>query len=172
MSSRWWEQVYGDPCRQCGVVWVVSFEDAVADVAAVPALMRDALRGVDGAVRHPDLGWSSTGYVVHVADTLRVWAERVAGALAGDEVPVAGFDAEGVAAARGYDGFGKQAALWSLRRAVGDWCEVVRSAHLEGVGVQHPSRGRLDALDVALRNRHGALHHVWDVRHIVGQQHR
>ena len=36
VHGRWWEEVHGDPCRECGTSWVVPPYRAVADVEAVP----------------------------------------------------------------------------------------------------------------------------------------
>ena len=72
-----------------------------------------------------------------------------------------------LAEARRYAGFGPAAAVWTLRRATADWCQVVQDAHAAGVLVRHRSRGALTAHAVALRNRHGVLHHLWDVRRLA-----
>ena len=161
--TPWWEDVHGDPCRECGTSWVVPFEVAVEQVRGVPDVVAELLpRAGD-----PTGGWSATEYVVHTADTLRSWAERLAAALADDPRVPAGHDADEPARARRYGSFGAGAALWTVRRAVADWCDVVVAAQAAGVVVRHASRGPLTVHDVALRNRHGALHHVQDVRRLV-----
>lgn len=161
--SPWWEDVYGDPCRECGTAWVVPFEVAVEQVAGVP----DAVAQLLPRAGAPTGGWSATEYVVHTADTLRSWAERLTAALVGDPRVPAGYDADELAAARRYGSFDTGAALWTLRRATADWCDVVVAAHEAGAVVRHASRGSLTAHDIALRNRHGALHHVRDVEELL-----
>jgi hypothetical protein len=159
----WWEDVHGDPCRECGTSWVVGFERAVEDVARVPWEFALVLP----LAGPPTSGWSGTEYTVHVADTLRSWSERLVAALAGDAAVPAGHDADELAAARRYGSFGPGAALWAVRRATEEWCDVVREAHARGVAVRHARHGDLSAHDIALRNRHGALHHVGDVRRLA-----
>lgn len=159
----WWEDVHGDPCRECGTSWVVPFEVAVEQVAGVPDLLAELLPRAGP----PADGWSAVEYVVHTADTLRSWAERLAAALAGDARVPAGHDADDLARARRYGSFDAGAALWTVRRATADWCDVAVGAQAAGVLVRHASRGSLTAHDVALRNRHGALHHVRDVEALV-----
>lgn len=159
---RWWEDVHGDPCRECGTSWNVGVEQAVDDVARVPWEFALVLP----LAGPPTTGWSGPEYVVHVADTLRSWSERLVAALAGDPAVPAGHDADELAEARRYSSFGPGAALWAVRCAAEDWCDVVREAQARGAVVRHPAHGELSVRDVALRNRHGALHHVWDVRRL------
>ncbi|GAA4962159.1 DinB family protein [Kineococcus glutinatus] len=160
----WGARLYGDPCTRCAWSWS---GDAAADIAyvrEVPARYARLLTGRAGTERHPDLGWSVTGYVCHVGDNLRQWAERVAGVLRGGDPRVAGYDPDALAAARGYERTSLPAALWSLERSAAAWVQVLGEAVAAGVVLQHATRGPQPAADVAGNNAHDAHHHEWDVR--------
>ncbi|MEH3075585.1 MAG: hypothetical protein PGN11_02730 [Quadrisphaera sp.] len=166
-TAPWWEVVHGDPCRECGTPWVVPFERALDDVRAVPDRLALLVADTPTDARCPDLAWPAVEYAVHVADSLRTWSERLGGALAGDAACASGADLAALVQVRRYDSYGWGAALWSVRRSAQEWCDVVREAHRRGVVVRHPQRGPLTAEDVALRVRHSALHHLWDVSRTV-----
>ena len=76
--NRWGRENFGDPCRVCGFDWSMPEETARALVAEAPQTFADLIGPSDGRERHPDLEWTAGGYVCHVADSLRVWAERLA----------------------------------------------------------------------------------------------
>lgn len=118
--------------------------------------------------RHPDLEWSAVAYVCHIADNLRIWAERLAGAALGSTTPVSSYDGDLLARARVYDGVPVEGALWSLGRAVADWKAAVLLAAERNVVLQHPERGRQTVEDVALNNAHDAHHHIWDIERSTG----
>ncbi len=137
-------------------------EQAVDDVARVPWEFALVLP----LAGPPTTGWSGPEYVVHVADTLRSWSERLVAALAGDPAVPAGTTRTSSPRPGATPRSAPGAALWAVRRAAEDWCDVVREAQARGAVVRHPAHGVLSVRDVALRNRHGALHHVWDVRRL------
>jgi hypothetical protein len=155
---------HGDPCRECGFDWSIDPEEAQARMAELPSALAGALAAATGAEQHPDLGWSVTGYVCHITDNLRVWAERLAGAALGGTADVGLYDADVMADARGYGSVSLPGALWSLRRATDDWLDAVSLAAGAGVVLRHPQRGPLCVEDVIRSNTHDASHHVWDVR--------
>lgn len=165
--ESWGAALYGDPCRECGFRWGLTPEQAVAAVAALPARYRELLAGRTGRERHPDLSWTPAAYVCHVADNLRAWAERLAGARLSGDPAVPGYDPDALAAARGYDRIGPAAALWSLEHAVPLWAGSVTEALAAGTLVQHATRGLQTAADVARNNAHDAHHHAWDVTRIL-----
>src|SRR3954465_14056769 len=119
--SDWGRQVFGEPCRECGFSWTTPATEADALIATTPERYARLLRVHDGSARHPMLEWTAGGYVCHVADSLRVWAERVANVALGDSGQVGEYNQNELAAARSYDSVGVRGALWSLQRAVGDW---------------------------------------------------
>jgi hypothetical protein len=98
-------------------------------------------------------------YVCHVADNLRIWAERLAGLALGASGPVANHDGDLLARARSYKGVPIQASLWSLQRASGDWMEAFRLAVDKGVVLLHPDRGEQSTVDVARSNAHDVHRH-------------
>ena len=81
--SDWGPSVYGDPCRECGFAWSTPVPEAIALVAILPVAFGGLLEGSVGTEQRPDLNWSVTGYVLHVSDNLRIWAERLMGVLGG-----------------------------------------------------------------------------------------
>ena len=162
--SEWGRATYGDPCRECGFAWSVTLDEAVAVVRAIPATYAQALGGAAGSERHPDLSWSVGSYVCHVADNLRIWAERLAGVAAGASPDVAAYDENELARARGYGQIALPAARWSLERAVADWLAALDAARSAEVVLRHPHGGALALVDVARLNAHDALHHAYDIR--------
>ncbi len=127
-------------------------------------MMRVALDGCDGTARAPGLGWDARSYVCHVADNLRIWAERMVAAIDVAEHAVAAYDADLLATARRYRAIPLRAALWTLEQSVGGWLSAVEDSRSAEVVLLHPDRGRLQLVDVASANAHDAYHHVHDVR--------
>lgn len=161
--DRWAGALYGDPCRGCSFVFSTELNESLSYLAGVAEEFSALLEGADGTERHPDLSWPVRSYVCHVADNLRIWAERLAGAAAGAKV-VAAYDENVLAAARSYCDVPLAAALWSLGRARGDWEAALSSVPREGILVVHPQRGDMHLEDVARGVAHDAFHHAWDVR--------
>jgi hypothetical protein len=62
-------------------------------VATIAYRCAELLAGTDSRARRHDLEWNAAGYVCHVTDNLRIWAERLVGAAGGDEMAVPGYDA-------------------------------------------------------------------------------
>ena len=170
--DEWSIATYGDPCRQCGYRWSLSLEEILDVMGDLPAGYRLVTARASGAERHPELAWSVTAYVCHVADNLRIWAERLQGALLGSTRAVRSYDDNLLAEARGYDGIDLQAALWSLTGAVGEWTATVleaRSRERSGppLALLHPERGEIRLVEVARANCHDAVHHRWDVQRVM-----
>jgi hypothetical protein len=161
--SGWGPSLYGDPCRECGFVWSASLADSRAVIDGLPDSFRMLVAGASGNERHPDLGWSVSEYVCHVGDNLRIWAERLMGAVDGAADVVGGYNEHELADARNYETIPLAAALWSLGRAVGDWQEAVGRSRVVGTILVHPERGAQTLDDVARSNAHDALHHQWDI---------
>ena len=166
--SDWGPSVYGDPCRECEFAWTTPVPKAIAFVANLPIAFGGLLEGRDGTEQHPDLDWSVTGYVLHVADNLRIWAERLMGTLGGAPLLVGNYDENKLADAHNYLEIPIQAATWSLTRSVDDWLSAVEAAPVSGVVMIHPVRGELVLSDVVLANAHDALHHQWDIERTLG----
>ena len=165
--NDWGVSVYGNPCRECGYNWTISMADGVPLVASLPFAFSELLEGWSGKELHPSLSWSVSGYVLHVADNLRIWAERLMGVVDGVPLVVGNYDENKLADVRNYENIPIQAALWSLTRSVDDWLSSVESAPSSGVVLVHPVRGELTLSDVVLSNAHDALHHQWDIERTI-----
>lgn len=161
--SGWWIEVFGDPCRSCAYHWSVSLDAATARVSDCPKRLGALLHGHDGRERHPELSWTAKAYVAHVADNLRIWAERMAAASAGVTAQIGEYDDNLLAQARAYEQMPLEGALWSLGKAVDCWEESVAAADAKMVVLNHPVRGKLSVLDVVRSNCHDVVHHEWDI---------
>nr|WP_139382537.1 hypothetical protein [Plantibacter cousiniae] len=104
-----------------------------------------------------------TGYVCHVADNLRLWAERVSAAMASGDTRITGYDPDAVALAQGYDEIALPVALGVLERSAQTWVSVLADAVAAEVVLLHESRGQQTAADIASNNGHDAHHHAWDI---------
>lgn len=161
--ETWGARLYGDPCASCGWRWSLAPLACVEQVRGAPARFADLLDGCTGTERHPDLSWSVTGYVAHVADDLRLWSERLARVMRGADLHVTGHDPDALAAARRYEELSPPGALWSLEQSAKAWADVLTQALEADVVVVHATRGTQRAEDVARNNAHDAHHHAWDV---------
>lgn len=161
--SKWGRQTYGDPCAECGFSWSLDYEEARLLMESIPSRYRVMLAETDGSARLPDLRWSALGYVCHVTDNLRTWAERLAAAALGSRTAISPYDADLLAVARRYGQTSVEGALWSLERAVGDWLLATKLSHEADARIQHCTRGEQTVLDVVQNNIHDALHHEWDI---------
>lgn len=167
-GERWGAELYGDPCTGCGYRWSLTPDEAVRLVEGLPDRFRQLLDGCTGEERHPDLSWGPIGYVCHVVDNLRAWAEGLgAGLVLGGEAAVPGYDPDLLGEARRYHRIVPAAALWSLERAAAAWAETVTAAVAQDVVLWHAGRGIQRATDVARNNAHDAYHHVWDIERIL-----
>lgn len=165
--AGWWVDAYGDPCGSCGFDWSIDADEATQKVAHSPARYASLLSGLDGTQRHPELTWSAKAYVFHVADNLRIWAERFAAARAGSVEPLASYDDRLLAQARAYEQMPLEAALWSLRQSVECWEESVAAADEASVVLDHPARGQLTVLEIVRSNCHDVVHHEWDIQRSI-----
>ncbi len=165
--EKWGASLYGNPCAGCDFEWSLTPHEAVRSVTELPARCRGLLAGHTGYERHPDLGWTPAGYVSHITDNLRNWAERLAGARLSGAVDVPGYDPDLVAEGRSYNQIAPAAALWSLERAADAWASSVTAALDAGTVLRHAERGAQRAEDVARNNAHDGHHHLWDIQRIL-----
>ena len=112
---------YGDPCRICGYSWSTDSQTCLKIIGGASARFDALLSQRDGSERRADLEWNARGYVAHVGDMMRIWAERLAGAALGPSGSVAPYDEEDLGEVRGYTELPLRGSLWSLERATGDW---------------------------------------------------
>jgi hypothetical protein len=166
--ETWGAARYGDPCVECGYQWSGPRATAVDLVSQIADRYTDLLAGTDGRARHPDLAWDAGGYVCHVTDNLRIWAERLAGAACGGVAAVPGYDADLLGRARNYTLVPVEGALWSLGRSVQSWIDAVRLAESADVVLRHARRGEQHIDDVVSNNAHDAFHHGWDIQRSLG----
>lgn len=163
----WGSALYGDPCRQCGFDWSVKPANAVALVVRMAEQVRQQVSDAPGDRRRPAGGWSVSEYVSHMADNLRNWAERVQGAILTGERDVAGYHPDELARARRYEAIPLAAAVWSLEVSCQTWGPTMTKALSQGLVLQHATRGRQSAEDIARNNCHDAWHHLWDIQEIL-----
>lgn len=162
--STWGSRFYGNPCRECGFNWRLTPSSAAALISAGPDRYAEVLDGEDGTAQHPDLTWPVGAYVVHVADNIWIWAERLWSAAIAGQTRIEPFDPDTLATARGYRRIPLQTALWSLSRAVTAWNEAIEAAVGRELVLEHPERGDLALSDVVLVVAHDVFHHEWDIR--------
>ncbi|HEY0215457.1 MAG TPA: DinB family protein [Cellulomonas sp.] len=163
----WGAPLYGNPCRECGYGWDLTPLEAVRAVGDAPGRFAAVLVTAPRPLRIPELGWSTAGYLRHVADNLEAWAYRLDSARVDGRVTTVGYDPDALAAARDYENATVGAALAALRRVVPGWTDAVEAALEAGVVLDHATRGPQRAQDVARNNGHDVLHHLHDVRRIV-----
>ncbi len=168
VTELWGAALYGDPCRECGFDWSISTDEAIQSVTNLPADFTRLLGERDGRETVPGLSWSAASYVCHVADNLRIWAERLSGARVSGVLEVPGYDQDLLAQARNYHDIGVGAALWSVQSATDLWLDSVASALAGHVVLIHATRGRMTTAEVVRSSSHDGAHHVWDVRRILG----
>jgi hypothetical protein len=167
VENRWWIREYGEPCRECGFDWATPPEDAITAVEGLPARLEQAAAGVSGDAVPPGCTWSVTAYVFHVADNLRIFAERLEGVRAGGPIALVGYDENELAAARRYAELSLPAARWSLSQSVPLWATASRAALAERRVFDHSEYGPLSAAEIVRAPAHDALHHEWDVRRAI-----
>ena len=134
---------------------------------SLPDSIDELVTGATGAERLHELGWNVSGYVAHMADNTRIWAERVIAVARGADAHVIPYDPDLLAEARRYNDVALQGATWSLRIAVDDWLTAVEEAESAGVVMLHSERGAMDISDVVASNAHDSHHHRWDLTRIL-----
>lgn len=139
-----------------------------AVLADVPQLMQVAIGETDGLQRHPDLAWTAKAYALHVADNLRLWAERVLALASGPDQTFGRYDENALAVARIYDTVPLPGVWWSLSASVRDWTVAMAAGQTAEVTIEHPALGHLAMIDIVQANVHDARHHAWDIERSVG----
>lgn len=158
---------FGDPCRGCEYAWSLGPDACAILVSGAPARFRALVADNPSAI-HPALGWNATAYVAHMADVLRIWAERVAATAIDRCARVVPYDEGHLGEVRGYNALSVSGApLWALERSAGDWIAAERLAELAGAVVHHPEQGRLMLDDVRRIMAHEVEHHAADLSLLV-----
>ncbi len=167
--SEWGRATFGDPCEGCGFGWSIPVTEAREIVEDAPRRLIELVGESPGGFRHPDLAWPVSAYVCHVADSIRIWAERIASVALGDSESVAPYDQDDLAAARHYDDIDIAAALWSLERAVLDWREALTLGGGRPFQMRHNDLGDMSLEDVIAIRAHDVAHHARDIERILAR---
>ena len=134
----------------------------------LPDVVDELVLGASGRERVSDLDWNVSGYIAHMTDNTRIWAERLVAVARGADARVVPYDPDLLAESRHYNEVALQGATWSLRIAIANWLSAVEEADHCGVVMLHSERGAMELFDVVASNTHDAFHHLWDLRRILG----
>jgi hypothetical protein len=137
---------------------------------SLPDSIDELVIGATGTERLPDLGWNISGYIAHMTDNTRIWAERLIAVARGADAHVVPYDPDLLAASRHYNDVALQGALWSFRIAVENWLSAVDEAVPTGIVMLHSERGAMELSDVLASNAHDAFHHRWDLTRILHER--
>ena len=154
---------YGDPCRECGFGWSTSLEASAGLIADAPRRYAVLLDGQDGTAQHQDLTWTVKAYVFHVADNIRIWAERLWSRATVDQELIHSYDQDALAAVRGYEHMPLQTALWSLSHSLATWNEALAATDDCDSSFNYPGRGLQTLSEVVQIVAHDTVHHEWDI---------
>jgi hypothetical protein len=163
----WGAPLYGDPCRGCGFSWAAGQVASISLMRSLPDSIDQLVIGATGTERLPDLGWNVSGYVAHMTDNTRIWAERLVAVARGADAHVVPYDPDLLAESRHYNEVALPGATWSFRIAVENWLSAVDEADPAEVVMLHSERGTMELFDVVASNAHDAYHHQWDLTRIL-----
>ncbi len=164
--NQWGPSGYGDPCGACGFDWSITETGAAGVIAGAPGRFGALLAGRDGTGRAPGLAWDAREYVWHVADNLRIWEERLSALTPGATLPVAPYDQDRLAEARGYGRMPLTSARWSLGQSSAQWTALWPSVPGDG-RLLHPESGVMEVGQVLRQVAHDTFHHQHDVERSV-----
>jgi hypothetical protein len=165
--DHWGAPLYGDPCRECGFTWAAEQAASISLMRSLPDSIDELVIGATGTERLPDLGWNISGYIAHMTDNTRIWAERLIAVARGADAHVVPYDPDLLAESRHYNDVALQGATWSFRIAAENWFRAVDEAVPAGIVMLHSERGAMGLSDVVASNAHDAFHHLWDVTRIL-----
>ncbi|HEY3843754.1 MAG TPA: hypothetical protein VGL48_10940 [Acidimicrobiales bacterium] len=134
---------------------------------SLPDSIDELVIGATGTERLSDLEWNVSGYISHMADNIRIWAERLVAVARGADPHVVPYDPDLLAESRHYNDVALQGATWSFRIAVENWLKAVDEANPAEVVLLHSERGAMELSDVVASNAHDAFHHRWDLTRIL-----
>jgi hypothetical protein len=69
----------------------------------LPDSIDELVMDANGTERLPDLGWNASGYLAHMTDNTRIWAERLIAVARGADPHVVPYDPDLLAASRHYN---------------------------------------------------------------------
>lgn len=132
-------------------------------IAGAPVRYRELTEGLVGSEHPPGASWTVAGYVAHVADNVRIWAERLGG-LARGEGRVVPFDQDALAEVRGYGSLPLEAVLFSFERAAVDWAAIWEEVtERDDLVLHHPEMGAQPMRGVVALVAHDVAHHAFDL---------
>jgi hypothetical protein len=158
---------FGDPCRTCGFDWLTDSDTCRQIVGGAATRFRVLLSRRDGSEQDGGLEWNARAYVAHVADGMRIWAERVAAVALGAVGPIVTYDESVLGEVRGYQDLALQGGLWSLERASGDWQAAEALADGSDLLLDHPEQGSIALSEVRRIVAHDVEHHAFDLSIIL-----
>ena len=168
--DSWGAPLYGEPCRECEFTWSAGLAATISLMRGIPDSVDDLVEDATGTERLPDLGWNVSGYIAHMTDNTRIWAERLIAVARGADAHVVPYDPDLLAESRHYNDVGLHGATWSFRIAVETWLSAVDEAEPAGIVMLHSVRGAMELSDVAASNAHDAFHHRWDLTRILHER--
>jgi hypothetical protein len=153
-------QPESEECADCGFLWTCSPDDALRIVRGAVRTIEAVTGGHPSTVHRLDRAWSAAEYCWHLADAIRIGAERTWTAINAPDQRLVCFDQDGLAQARHYDELDPETALWSLARAVGDLDHALRPSYQPRL-IAAPSES---VSGIVRRLAHEVVHHVEDIR--------
>lgn len=165
--DNWGAPLYGEPCRECGFTWVAALAATTSLMGNLPDSIDELVTGAIGTEQLAELGWNVSGYISHMTDNTRIWAERLVAVARGADPHVVPYDPDLLAESRHYNDVALQGATWSFRIAVESWLSAVDEADPAGIVMLHSERGAMELSDVVASNAHDAYHHRWDLTRIL-----
>lgn len=153
----------GGACADCGFVWATDRDVALAHLDGAAGRFADLLDGREARPAPAPGWWSPSGYVWHVADVTRAWAERLHSLAAQPEARWAPFDPDELARARHYDELPASTGPWALARSVEALHDGL-ALHDHHATFLHPEWGRGTVTDALRWLAHEVVHHELDVR--------
>jgi hypothetical protein len=165
--DKWGAPLYGDPCRECGFTWATGQAGSIALMREMPDDVEQLVAGATGTELRSDLSWNVSGYIAHMTDNTRIWAERLIAVAQGAGAHVVPYDPDLLAEARHYNEIALRGATWSFRISVANWLAAVEEAAPAEIVMLHSERGAMELTDVVASNAHDAFHHCWDLRRIL-----
>jgi fructose-1,6-bisphosphatase/inositol monophosphatase family enzyme len=139
----------------------------MAFVEGLPMRARSLAEQGKGDERLTPQAWSVSGYISHVADNLRTWAERLQGALLSEITMASGYDPDALAAAWKYELVPPSSARWSLENSCDAWVKTLTAARAQKIELEHVTRGRQRAQNIARNNAHDARHNLRDIASVL-----
>ena len=130
----------------------------------MPDAIEELASDATGTEQLPRLGWNVCGYIAHMTDNTRIWAERLVAVARGADPHVVPYDP--ISSAR--PGTTTRLPCKAQRgrfaaSRVANWLAAVDESDPAEVVMLHSERGAMELSDVVASNAHDAFHHRWDL---------